>query len=220
MNRIELTCRAKDITGNVYSRLTAIMPVDNHPKKGITWLCKCECGNETTALTTSLITGNTASCGCYRNDLLAKRRKIHGRTATHEHWVWAKMRGRCNCKTNHAYKYYGGRGITICPEWDSFGAFLSDMGERPSPKHSIDRIDNNGNYTPENCRWATRTEQARNMRTNFNVTYKGETLCASEMAEKYGDKNRVTAPILIGRIKKGWTVDAAFCTPIRVSRRS
>ena len=104
-----------------------------------------------------------------------------------EHHAWHRMLHRCYCQTNPAWKHYGGRGITVCQRWrDSFENFLADMGPKPSPKHSIDRIDNNGNYEPGNCRWATQTEQSRNTRRNVYVTWNNRTMTCAEWAEVLG----------------------------------
>jgi hypothetical protein len=116
------------------------------------------------------------------------------------------MINRCRCPWNSGYKYYGARGIKVCERWfNSFPAFLEDMGPRPSKEYSIDRIDNNGNYEPGNCRWSTRVEQGRNKSTNVMVTHAGETLCVSEWAERYG----VGASMLSNRLRAGWSFEDA-----------
>lgn len=130
-----------------------------------------------------------------------------------EYTVWCTMRARCANRHNHKWHLYGARGIKVCESWvNSFSAFLADMGMRPSPKHSIERIDNNGNYEPSNCRWATVKEQARNTRTNHFITWRGKTACFAEWAEitniGYGNiKNRIN--------NLGWPVKRALTEPVR-----
>ncbi len=150
--------------------------------------------------------GATRSCGCLR--------RTHGLIQTREYGAWEGLRNRCNNPTNHAYRRYGGRGIKVCERWDSFENFLADMGPSPDGM-SIDRIDNNGPYSPENCKWSTSKEQNRNRRDNRLITYKGQTKCLAEWAESTG----ISADTLGVRLDKlDWPIECALTKPVR--RRS
>lgn len=154
------------------------------------WLCQCDCGTIKKVQSTYLRNGESKSCGCLRNEDRWKTATTHGGTRNGiiipEYRSWVAMKTRCYNKNNPAYKYYGGRGIEVCERWiNSFYNFLSDMGVRPSPTHSLDRFPNkNGNYGPSNCRWATKKEQARNTRKNVFLEHNGEKLTISEWAER------------------------------------
>lgn len=135
------------------------------PTKHSLYLCACICGNELVVRRSQLISGYTKSCGCLHKEQLSKRRRIHGDSNAVEYTTWKTMRARCHNDFCKDWLNYGGRGITVCDRWRySYIAFLYDMGRRPSDAYSIDRINNDGNYEPSNCRWATRTEQNRNTR--------------------------------------------------------
>ena len=120
--------------------------------------------------------------------------------------TWKKMRQRCQCKTNPRYAYYGGRGIFVCDRWQKFENFYIDMGDAPTPQHSIERINNDGPYEPSNCRWATKSEQAKNTRRSVLITYNSETRCIKDWADLLG----MDYTLIRYRLRRGWTVHAAF----------
>lgn len=199
--------KQKDIIGKKFGRLTVIKfsHIDKN-KKHRYFICKCNCGNTKTICSYRLKYGYTKSCGCLRKELGKNMLTTHGMSKIKEYQTWVGIKARCINKKEPAYMNYGGRGIKICDRWkNSFENFYEDMGERPKRK-SLDRIDNNGNYCKENCRWATRKEQQRNTRTNIMITYKGKTFCAKEWAEKLNIKY----PTLYYRIKSGWNIERAF----------
>ncbi len=146
-----------DLSGQVFTRLTVIKRVELERKKPY-FLCVCECGTEKIVRSDKLRSGNTQSCGCLQKE----RATTHGLTKTTEYVSWRQMRYRCNNPNFHNYHRYGGRGITVHPDFDDFEVFLAHIGPKPSPIHSVDRINNNGNYAPDNVRWATPLEQANN----------------------------------------------------------
>lgn len=208
---ISLHKNVSNLAGREFTRLTVIKPVGKTSNRKIVWLCRCLCGKTLEVVGASLVSKNTESCGCLHIDKVTTHRSCR----SSEYKSWSGMLSRCRSETNPDWDNYGGRGITVCDRWLEFENFLEDMRPKPSPKHSIDRINNNGNYEPINCRWATRVEQDNNKRTNRMLTYNGETMCLTAWARRIG-MNPVS---LHSRIAKGMSVEEAVTTPVRRHHR-
>jgi hypothetical protein len=182
--------KPNNLLGTRYERLTVIADGGRCPKQNILWLCQCDCGNTTLAFAYDLRGGKVKSCGCYAADA-ARGRAKHGMARagaarSSEYNVWSTLVQRCTNRNDRNWGNYGGRGITVTKRWRVFENFLEDMGCRPSPKHSIDRINNDKGYSKRNCRWATREEQSRNRRGNVFITVRGKTLCLTDWASNLG----------------------------------
>lgn len=149
------------------------------------WLCRCDCGASVTVKGGHLRQGRVVSCGCYHRERQREVPRVHGMDRTRTHITWINMRQRCRNDGHPSWPNYGGRGITICDRWSTFENFYADMGERP-PGMSIERIDNDGNYEPGNCRWATKPEQSVNKRTNVFIERDGATKTLSEWCTELG----------------------------------
>lgn len=202
---------ALDLTGHKYGKLSVIKPVGKNKHGKVLWLCKCECGNETITSSNSLRRGHTISCGCAHLEKIAKGNPKHGLTNAKLYPVWVMMKDRCMNSNNKEYKNYGGRGVTVCNEWkNNFQAFYDwAMTNGYVEGLSIDRIDNNGNYEPSNCRWATRREQQLNTTRNKRITYNGKTQTLTEWSEELNVRfNKLWERLY----KLNWSVERAFTT--------
>ena len=206
--------KINDLTGMKFGRLIALEAIGTDPKVGNKiWLCQCDCGGVVKAVSSSLMRGNTRSCGCLRKEASKSRLMTHGRSRCREYIIYLNMKDRCYNEKNTFYPHYGGRGITVSPRWlgdDGFENFLADMGEPPEGM-SLDRIDNDGHYTPENCRWATDSQQNKNTRRNRYFEFNGRKQTLTDWANELGF-NKVT---LWSRIKRGWAVESAFTAPVK-----
>jgi hypothetical protein len=169
---------------------------------------RCDCGTEKTVSISNVLAGRTKSCGCLQREVTARRMLTHGMSRTREYHIWAKLIQRCEDPNHRAFKYYGGRGITVCERWRSaFENFNSDMGPRPSSRYSVERKDNSRGYEPSNCVWATAKEQARNTRRNVWLEHNGRRMLAIDWAAHLG----ITRQAIEQRIKAGWSVER-ICT--------
>lgn len=194
----------KDLTGMKFGRLVAKRYVG-----GGKWFCECECGGDAVVITANLTKGNSTSCGCKRRENGFR----HGMADSRLYRVWLSMRQRCENPKDAAYHNYGGRGIYVCERWKEFKAFFADMGMRPDG-YQLDRIDNNGPYSPDNCRWVSSRANKHNKRTNRMVEWKGETLPLTVWAERLDLHPRT----LFNRIDRGWTLERAMTSPTQFKR--
>lgn len=196
-------------------RVGKLLVLSEYPERAgdnrIQYLCQCECGRKITR-SVNLLTRCVPirSCGCDTGRLISSKKVTHGRSGVNnrspEYNTWVLMKKRCNSPKDKYYSLYGARGIAVCERWlNSFENFSSDMGERPSDKHSIDRIDNDKGYSPENCRWALPQDQARNRRSNTLLEFNGRTQCLKAWADEIG----INSTTLLRRLKR-WSKDRAF----------
>ena len=194
-----------DLTGKRFGKLTVFrMETPGDKRSHAKWAVICDCGNMTVVDGSHLRRGNTVGCGCQRGGIK------HRMYLTTEYSIWENMVSRCYNRSNDSFPRYGGRGIMVCNRWRDFRLFFKDMGARPSMGHSMDRIDNDGNYEPGNCRWATRKEQARNTRRNKYIHFDGKLKTLAAWSEEY----RISSSVVNSRLRNGWDVERALTEPI------
>lgn len=207
--------------GQRFGRLIVLCPNGKNKNGSLLYICRCDCGIEKTFKAYPLRDGNTKSCGCLNAEMRRLRATKHGHTSgknfgfkpSAEYQAWGSMIKRCENLKAAEYKNYGGRGITVCNEWrSSFEKFLADMGPRPVGT-SLDRLDNNKNYSKENCAWRTRLEQVGNRRNTVRIVFNGETHTVSEWSQKTG----IRANIIRARVRKGWSPERLLTQPVQAS---
>jgi hypothetical protein len=208
--------------GDTFGRFTVIReadPITFPSGSKRQFLCRCECGTKQPVTAQSLVNGRSASCGCLKNELASKRATKHGHSKggvrSPEHSAWHSILQRCHNQKNKRFSEWGGHGIKVCDRWQGesgFANFLADMGKRPSKRHSIDRFpDNNGDYQPGNCRWATMKEQCNNKRNNHLVTFRGKTQTMTQWSEETG----ISYAALRDRIVcQQWPIERALTEPV------
>lgn len=209
----------KPLTGRRFGRLIVLSqfsvprlsPTPKHPSIAMV-RCLCDCGSMHDTQRAGVVSGSTTSCGCAKHELDLVRLLKHGMARKREYISWQKMKARCLNQNLKSWPRYGGRGIKVCARWrNSFSNFMVDMGPRPAGK-SLDRIDNNGPYSPKNCRWATSSEQQINRQNTRKISFMGETRLLREWAEVLRFDPRLLSTRLYG-LK--WSVERAFFTPPR-----
>ena len=194
----------EDLTNKTFGKLTVIEYISNNGKN---WKCKCECGNIHYINTYRLTHINNISC-------VKCSRQTHGYSSSITYKSWQRIKQSCYNINNHKYKNYGGRGIKVCDRWlDSFENFLEDMGERPEGM-TLDRIDNNGDYEPSNCRWATIIEQNNNKRNNHYITYNNKTLTIAEWSRVFN----ISKNVIYARLRNNWNDIDAITIPVNKRR--
>jgi len=202
----------RNLTGQIFGQLTVLGYAGW--EKGSQWVCECSCGNITKVRASSLTCQNTRSCGCFRPQNATgpithgEARSVNGR-GTAEYKAYLSAKARCNNPNTIQYTDYGGRGIEFC--FESYPEFLQELGRKPTPQHSLDRIDTNGHYEKGNVRWATIQEQRRNKRNNHIVVFQGKSQCIAAWAEEVGLPSR----LIQSRLKLGWGAERALYAPIR-----
>jgi len=200
--------KAIDLTGQRFERLVVTGRAPNKSEKdsNARWHCKCDCGRMCIAYGQDLRRGKFKSCGC----LNAERIYKHGQSRTKAYRTWLAMRQRCENPKNVSYPKYGGAGIVVCSRWMLYENFHADMGDAPTGRHTIDRIDGTKGYEPGNCRWATYAEQNRNTTRNVVVEINGESKVLQDWCEQYG----ITRATVEARLRNGWSVEVALTTPV------
>ena len=202
-----------NLIGQRFGRLVVTKRYLNSYTDKTRWLCVCDCGKETVVFGTNLTRGLTHSCGCLNKEITRSRFSKHHLSEHKLHQVWSDIKKRCTNPNHKSFDIYGGRGIKVCDEWQTdFKAFY-DWAMRHGYQDglTIDRIDVNGDYCPENCRWADKLTQANNCRTNHRLTYNGVTKSIAEWAREIG----VSDSVLRHRIRKGWSTEKALTIPLR-----
>ncbi len=202
---ITLPNNRTDLSGQRYSALVCLHPVEIKKNSHIMYVCRCDCGNEKTISSSNLRSGHTQSCGCLLANVVSATNKSHSKSRTRIYRVWTQMMQRCYKEYAPNYKWYGGSGVTVDPAWHSFEQFYADMGD-PPPGMTLERKRHDGPYSMENCRWATRQEQAENKRNSVHITYRGETKTLTAWERELG----VRKDFFGKRLRRGLSVEQAF----------
>ena len=210
--------KSPDLTGKRFGRLTVLFKAGQHYSGAYLWRCRCDCGNETTVYAHFLKSGHTQSCGCLAREESSARNRTHGQTESRLYSIWHGMKARCSQSKNNHFHRYGGRGIKVCDEWENsfetFQAWALENGY--SDSLTLDRINNDGDYEPHNCRWVDMKTQGNNKSTNRFITANGETHTVSEWAALLNA--RPTA--IFERLRRGWPETEAVTIPLKTYRRN
>lgn len=200
---------AHPVVGDRFGRLL-VLAVINKDRCGQKFLCRCDCGKDRSVYSHNIRSGKTKSCGCLHRETTRLRSTVHGAKRngikTPEYGTWQAMLSRCINQNDGSFPDYGGRGIQVCKRWiESFQNFLDDVGLRPTGK-TLDRINNDGNYEPNNCHWATKKQQARNTRTNRWIEFNGQ----KKVLAQWADDLEIAPNVLVQRLKRGWPIERAL----------
>lgn len=203
----------QDLTGGIFGRFTVLRRVYPDTKShNSRWLCKCKCGIEREVVGSKLLSGWSRSCGCLRKDMITKHGHNRKRKRSITYNSWHSMMQRCTNPNNPNFKKrYGAHGIKVCKRWLKFKNFLDDMGERPTLRHSLHRIANDGNYDPGNCTWGTESEQANNKSSTVFITFKGKKLSLMQWSKMTG----ISYEALQHRRRAGWSSEKMLTTPVQ-----
>jgi len=220
---IAIPRRVKDLTGrDDFGRLTVLAYAGLNNRREAIWHCQCNCGTISIVESASLLSGKSKSCGCLRKESIAQRSTTHGLSGIPEYGSWTDMRKRCYNPAHQRFHRQGGSNIRVCERWQSLEAFCEDMGTKPTPEHSVERRNNNGNYScgkcseciannwESNCYWATDEQQARNRSSNRFLTHNGQTMCMADWAVHLG----IDQHTLAARLRKGWSPERALTQPV------
>jgi hypothetical protein len=209
----------KNLSGQFFGGVSVVCYAGSQNQTSM-WYCRCVCGNFFIAMSSNLQRGNTTSCGCFHSQRCSEAHKTHGFTNKQResgYGCWASMKQRCLDPNSISYPHYGARGIKICDRWlESFKNFYADMGPRPSLKHSIERKNNDGNYEPQNCVWATGLEQAFTKSNVIHVMFEGKKVVLAEAIRKSG----LTNGCVYARVERGWNPQDAIDTPLMRRKRN
>ncbi len=202
--------RKKDMTGQRCGRLIVLSESGRDSVGNVLWLCQCDCGKQTITSGDKLRSGNTTSCGCYMMERRQVMHITHGKCHTRIYRIWQNMLQRCQNEKAAKWNIYGGRGITVCDSWKIFQNFYDDMGDPPDGT-TLDRIDSNGNYCKENCRWATNDVQSRNRSANRILKFGDK----EQVVTDWGKELNIDPNTLCTRLDRGWSIERALTTPVR-----
>lgn len=206
-----------DISGKRFGKLTAIKPIGQDKSRSMIWECICDCGGIKHTTYTRLRRGECLSCGCLQRESTGNACRKHGGYNTKLYKVWSSMKQRCMNSNNNRYSDYGGRGITVCKEWMDFTPFKTWAFENGyNSSLTLDRIDNNKGYSPQNCRFVTQAIQAKNKRSNHLITFDGETKTVTEWSKYVG----MNESALFTRLQRGWSIERALTQPVQARKKA